>query len=86
MSQEQEQSTQAYWQLSLLFHQGIGADTTTSQAIHETARYAFSVGPHRRIHHKLLDLQHKIIKGRPKKKGDSVSASPATVSLLFKAN
>jgi len=77
MSQEQEQATLDYWKLSMLFHQGIGTNMSTSQAIHETSRCAWNVGSHRRIHHKLLNLQQRIIHGKQRKK-----KQPATFNLL----
>ena len=78
MSQEQERATLDYWQLSMLFYQGKGADITTSQAIHEAGRCAWNVGEHRLVHHRLLQLQERIIQGKSRKKKPS-----STFSLLM---
>jgi hypothetical protein len=81
MSQEQEKSTLDFWRLSLLFHQGIGINLTTSQAIHEAGRCAWNVGPQRLVHYRLLNLQVAIIRGRSRKKKQQ---STSSLSILHK--
>jgi hypothetical protein len=68
---ELEVGTQRYWQISLLFNQGIGQSLTCSQAIRTAGEAANHLGPHRSVKYKLLRLQDQIIRGRRKKKSKS---------------
>lgn len=65
-----EQAITDYWNVSLAYHQGVGLTITTSEAISLTGERAADLGPHRRVKHKLLWLQDRIIVGRHKRKKD----------------
>ena len=72
-----EEKTQIYWGVGMLFHQGIGCEIPTSQAIHLCGDTAELLGPQRALRSKLLNLQDRIILGRGRKK-----KAPPTANLL----